>query len=140
MRPQQITVGETYEVSVPRHLPPERYLNFDIQWFARMSLMKGAKLRLSVLSVDPATGMVEGLHIEHRAVMTNVRLPEASVRELGLPARDSGYWMRGAVTDHQENTVLVPETVAFTVLARWVRACTDPVAPQEARLGTANVR
>lgn len=140
MRTQQITVGETYEVGIPRRLPPERYLDRDIHWFAQMSLMKGAKLRLSVLSVDPATGMVEGVQIGRRAVVAEARLPEATVRELGLPARDGGYWVRGPVTDHEENAVLVPETVTYTVLARWMRPCTDSVAPQETRADIVQVR
>lgn len=139
MRRQQIIIGETYQVGIPHHMPPERYLNFDIQWFARMSLMRGTKLRLTVLSVDPATGMVEGVQIGRGAVLADVRLPEASVRELGLPARDDGYWVRGPVIDHEKNTVLVPETVNYTVLARWVRPCTDPVAAHDARPGTVHV-
>lgn len=139
MRPELITMGETYQVSVPRRMPPERYLNFDIQWFARMSLMKGAKLRLNVLSVDRSTGMVEGVRLGRGSVLAEARLPEATAHELGLPARDGGYWVRSPVFDHEKRVVMVPETVSFTVLARWMRPCTDPAAPEEIPTGTVNV-
>ncbi|ATY16961.1 hypothetical protein CU254_40935 (plasmid) [Amycolatopsis sp. AA4] len=126
---RDVEVGQTYDVTIPEHLPRSRYPSGRSGYglWDQLRFQCGERFALTVTAIDPDAEppMVDGLrvltfgHVE-------VELVDEQTAALGLPP--GRYRLTGAVRpEHSVGMVQFPHTVKMQVPARWLHRPARPV-------------
>lgn len=124
MRPQDVEIGETYQVRVPQRLPAalRDRIPRTAEAFAadmQLHLHRGRRFPLTVTFLE-ADATITGIQATHTS---NAQLPltDEQAALLGLAAGHT-YQIRGTITDDEGQPVPLPAAVTYSgIPARWLR-------------------